>query len=257
MYQDTFGRPCDQNGYLIDPRNGQYVRGTNGQPVHTSQMPPAPPNTLAPPRAPGPPGQWGGGGATGLVPQPHYGQEPAPPPPEASAALTTPKMADLAGNQQGVPEWYRMAWFPTAPFFSTRPDVGYQPRYYSGEVLNAAAGAETIVTIQFDLPCRVIALNGAALSTAAGNALPIGVGPRDCFLFRMEYTTGDRLHINARIASLYLGIAERPGEIGGVGYTIDGGSVTIGITPLIANLRINFALHCVEMRGPRNYVTSR
>lgn len=253
MYQDTFGRPCDQNGYLIDPRTGDYVRGPNGQPVHTSQAPITPPRTMAPPVRPGLPGGYG---ATGLVPG-GYGQEPAPPPADASAQVTQPKTADLGGNQPGVPEWYRMAWFPTAPFFSTRPDVGYQPRYYSLEVLNQAAGTEVIANIPFDLPCRVVALNGAAFSTAQGNALPVGVGPRDCFLFRMEYTTGDRLHINARIASLYLGTAERPGEIGGVGYTIDGGTVTIGITPLIANLRINVALHCVEMRGPRNYVTSR
>ena len=239
MYQDPYGRPCDAQGYLLDPRDPrQHVRGPQGQPIHYTQAPlVAAPTQMLPPV------------------QPQYGREPPPPPADASAQVTQPKMADLGGGP--APEWYRMAWFPTAPFFSTRPDVGYQPRYYSTEVLNGAAGTETVVNIQFDLPCRVIALNGAAFSTAAGNALPVGVGPRDCFLFRMEYTTGDRLHINARIASLYLGTAERPGEIGGVGYTIDGGTVTVGITPLIANLRINVALHCVEMRGPRNYVTAR
>jgi len=237
MYQDSFGRPCDQNGYLVDPRTKEYIRGPNGQPVHSSQAPAAP--------------GYGGMNTS------NYGKEPPPPPMDASATLTQPKMADLGRRDDGQPEWYRMAWFPTSPFFSTRPDVGYQPRFYSVEVLNAAAGTEVVSTIQFDLPCRVVAINGSSFSTAAGNTLPVGVGPRDSFMFRMEYTTGDRLHINSRIASLYVGTAERPGEIGGVGYTIDGGSVSIGITPLIANLRINIALHCVEMRGPRNYVTSR
>lgn len=241
MYQDSFGRPCDQNGYLLDPRTKDYVRGANGQPVHSSQAPMLPGATTRP---------------YGMTTS-NYGQEPPPPPPSASADLTTPKMADLGRRDDGQPEWYRMAWFPTSPFFSTRPDVGYQPRFYSVEVLNATVGTETVVTIQFDLPCRVVAINGSSFNTGAGNALPVGVGPRDSFMFRMEYTTGDRLHINSRIASCYVGTAERPGEIGGVGYTIDGGSVSIGITPLLANLRINIALHCVEMRGPRNYVTSR
>ena len=44
------------------------------------------------------------------------------------------------------------------------------------------------------------------------------------------------------------------GEIGVTGYTINqGASVQLGITPLLANLRIDLTLHCVEMRGERNF----
>jgi hypothetical protein len=147
-----------------------------------------------------------------------------------------------------------MAFFPTAPYYSTAPDVGYQVRYYSAGLVNATANSESIVTVQFDLPCRLIAINGAAFSTAGGNTLPVGVGPRDCFLFRLEYTTGDRLHVASRIASTVVGTAERPGELGNSGYTINqGASVTLGITPLLSHLRIDITLHCLEMRGPRNY----
>jgi hypothetical protein len=47
---------------------------------------------------------------------------------------------------------------------------------------------------------------------------------------------------------------ENPGEIGGTGYVIQpGAGVVLGITPLIANLRIDITLFCMEQRGPTNY----
>jgi len=175
--------------------------------------------------------------------------------PDSGAMLQMPNVFELGGQTAGQPSWYRQAYYPTAPFYSTRQDVGYQTRYYSGGIVNGTANSESIVVVQFDLPCRLIAINGAAFSTAAGNALPVGVGPRDAFLFRLEYTTGDRLMISQRMASTVCGTAERPGELGGTGYTIDqGASVTLGITPLLANLRIDVTLVCLEMRGPRNFI---
>jgi hypothetical protein len=175
--------------------------------------------------------------------------------PDSGAMLQMPNVFELGGQTAGQPSWYRQAYYPTAPFYSTRQDVGYQTRYYSGGIVNGTANSESIVVVQFDLPCRLIAINGAGFSTAAGNALPVGVGPRDCFLFRLEYTTGDRLMISQRVASTVCGTAERPGELGGTGYTIDqGASVTLGITPLLPNLRIDVTLVCLEMRGPRNFI---
>ena len=107
----------------------------------------------------------------------------------------------------------------------------------------------------------VIAINGSCVNTAQNGALPIGVNPRDCFLFRVEYTTGDRLHVNARLGSTVVGTADSPGEIGGVGYTVDqGGSLIIGITPINpipANFRIDITLHALEMRGSANFVGGR
>jgi hypothetical protein len=179
----------------------------------------------------------------------------APQPPR-EAVVRMPTAAEMGGP--GPVKWVRYPFFPTAPFYSTDPNVGYQTRYYSALLISTEAdytvGTEAIRTIQFDIPSRLIAINGASFNTAAGNALPVGVGPRDTFLFRLEYTQGDRLHINARLASTVLGTGERPGEIGGAGWTIDqGASVVLGITPLIANLRIEVTLVCMEMRGPRNY----
>jgi hypothetical protein len=77
------------------------------------------------------------------------------------------------------------------------------------------------------------------------------------FLFRVEYTTGDRLMTAARLASTVVGTQENPGEIGGTGYTIDqGASLVLGITPLAnapANFRIDITLVCLEVRGQSNF----
>ena len=167
-----------------------------------------------------------------------------------------PSVQDM-GGQKPVP-WVRAPFYPTAPFYSTNANVGYQTRFYSTELISTetdyAIGTEAIRTVQFDIPCRLIAINGASFNTAAGNALPVGVGSRDTFLFRAEYTQGDRLHVAARLASTVLGSAEQPGEIGGAGWTINSGaSFVLGITPLLAALRINVTLVCLEMRGPSNY----
>jgi hypothetical protein len=169
-----------------------------------------------------------------------------------------PLVEDMGGKQPGTPAWYRAPFYPTAPFYSTNPRIGYQTRFYSTELINTdtdyTIGTEAIRTVQFDIPARLIAFSGAAFSTAAGNALPVGVGPRDCWMFRAEYTQGDRLHIAARIASTVVGTGQRPAEIGGTGWTINtGAGFILGITPLLPNLRINVTLVCLEMRGPSNY----
>ena len=79
------------------------------------------------------------------------------------------------------------------------------------------------------------------------------------YLFRAEYTTGDKLHTEQRLASTILGTGGEPGEIGGHGYNIDqGASLICGITPLTGPavtpaLRIDITFVCLEMRGPRNF----
>lgn len=184
-----------------------------------------------------------------------------PPPQQTrSAVITMPTAAQMGGA--GPVQFVRFPYYPTAPFYSTNPNVGYQTRFYSTGVLYTDAdyqvGSEIIRTVQFDIPCRMIAINGSALyyfgNPVAVAALPIGVKPNDTYLFRAEYTTGDKLHIASRLGSTVVGSDENPGEIGGTGYTIDAGaSFVIGITPLIPNLRIDITLVCLEMRGPRNF----
>ncbi len=184
-----------------------------------------------------------------------------------SARVAMPTVGEMGGNAPAP--WIRFPFFPTAPFYSTNPNVGYQVRYYSAGVLSTDAdvtlGAESIRTVQFDIPCRVIAINASFAYTAMPNAtnyLNLGGDPLDMFLFRSEYTTGDRLQISSRLASTVVGSGENPAEIGGTGYTVDqGGSMVLGITPLAsitegnnAAWRIDVTLHCLEMRGSSNFV---
>ena len=182
-------------------------------------------------------------------------------PSQTQAKLEMPTMGELGGRGQVA--WVRFPFFPTSPFVSTNPNVSSQVRYYGATVLSSdsdyTAGSESIRTIQFDIPCRVVALNGAAVDP---NTVSTNVAPTrnllDCFLFRIEYTTGDKLMTGARLGSNTLGTAENPSEIGSSGYTIDqGASLVLGITPLAnapANFRIDITLHCLEIRGQRNFV---
>ena len=194
----------------------------------------------------------GYGDATGMGNGPHEGYR--------QALLAMPSAGQLGGP--GPVPFVRYPFFPTAPFYSTNPNVGYQTRFYSTGIQytdsDYSVGSEMIRTIQFDIPCRLVAFNGSAIyyfgTPAVPASLPLGVKPNDTYLFRGEYTTGDKLHIAARLGSTVVGSDENPGEIGGTGYTIDSGaSFVIGITPLMANLRIDVTLVCLEMRGPRNF----
>lgn len=173
-----------------------------------------------------------------------------------SAVIAMPSAAQLGGNPE-LP-FVRFPFFPTAPWYSTNPNVGYQVRYYSTGITSADAdfvvGSESLRSIQFDLPCRLIAFNGAAVALEDPG---IGLNENNMnlqYLFRAEYTTGDKLHTFPRLASTVVGSGQRPGEIGGHGYNIDqGATLLIGITPLRDDIRIDITAVCLEMRAPRNF----
>ena len=183
--------------------------------------------------------------------------------------IQMPNAQDMGGVNPSIPPFVRSPYYPTAPFYSTDPNVGYQTRFYStGIVFNTdytAPNSEVIRRVQFDIPCRLIAFNASAVPITVGasgvaNTLftedAKGLDPRDFFLFRAEYTTGDQLTVSPRLASNVCGTnAGAQGELGGVGYTINaGGSLVIGLTPLFNGLRIDVTLVCLEMRGPSNFV---
>jgi hypothetical protein len=188
-------------------------------------------------------------------------------PPHRQALVSMPTSAQLGGG--GVQPFVRFPFYPTAPWYSTDVNVGYQVRYYSAGLVSTDAdyslGQEAIRTVQFDLPCRLIAINGALshfTNAGAMQAAPDTINEQTmnlCYLFRSEYTTGDRLQPAARLATTVVGTAKNPGEIGGHGYNIDqGATLILGITPLIAaaalsTVRIDITLVCLEMRGPRNF----
>lgn len=179
-------------------------------------------------------------------------------PQNTSARLQMPTMADL-GGRNNTP-WVRFPFFPTSPYTSTDPNVGTQVRYYGASLTSGdsdvTTNSESIRTVQFDIPCRLVAINAACVDT--NTTATTYENLLNCFLFRVEYTTGDKLHTAARLASTVCGSMENPGEIGSVGYTIDqGASVILGITPLgnlPTNYRIDITLVCLEIRGNRNFV---
>lgn len=182
---------------------------------------------------------------------------------KTSPMMFQPGLAALGGNgQNGQPAWYRLPFFPTSPYYSTNPNVGYMVRYYRVSVLSTdsgvTVGSATQRTITFSLPTRVIAINGSCVNTAQNGALPIGVDPRDCFLLQVEHSSGDKLHINSALGSTVCGTAQNPGELGAVGYAVDQGqSLLVNVTPINPipeNFRINITFHCLELRGSSNMV---
>jgi hypothetical protein len=184
--------------------------------------------------------------------------------PYRSALTNMPTAGQLGG--EGPTPFVRFPFYPTAPWYSTNPNVGYQVRYYSTGISSQDAdfqpNSESVRIVQFDIPCRLIAINGACSIIDGDTQLPL-LNINDMnqtYLFRAEYTTGDKLHTEARLASTVLGIGSEPGEIGGHGYNIDqGASLICGITPLInpADVdqvaRIDITFVCLEMRAPRNF----
>ena len=194
-----------------------------------------------------------------------------------SAVVSMPSSGQL-GGEQPLP-FVRFPFFPTAPWYSTNPNVGYQVRFYSTTLQpgdgDYAVNSEAIRTVQFDIPVRLIAINGSAVpyNTETGQlavASPVfnEQTMNLTYLFRVEYTTGDKLHTNARLASTVLGTSRNPGELGGHGYNVDqGATLTVGITPLsIPNvynaeteqwepvrLKVDITFVCLEMRAPRNF----
>lgn len=178
---------------------------------------------------------------------------------QAQAAQQAAQAAQAA-QQARKPGIVRMPFFPTAPFYATGAGVGYQTRFYGSTLRSTetdyVVGSEALRIVQFDMPCTIVAINGSAYNSA-GTGFPLGVTALDTFLFRVEYSTGDKLMTAARLASTCIGNQQNPGEIGGVGYIIQpGASVVLGITPLYASLRIDVTLVCLEARGPTNYTNT-
>jgi len=178
--------------------------------------------------------------------------EPPPPPPGSTAIMAQANTTDLAAKG-----YYRRSFYPTAPLYFN--EAGKLTRYYSTGLLptdpDYVVNSASPRTVRVDLPCILVAVNGGAFNTAAGNAFPVGLGPRDCWLVELRYgNNNEALTIAPRLANNVVGTAERPGEIGGDGWVIDGGAfLTVSITPLLPDLRVDVSLVMLEQRGSRSY----
>lgn len=183
--------------------------------------------------------------------------QPPPPPTMAQvpgAALPVmPLFQDLAAK--GV-EFDR--FYPTQPAL-LKAGHGMSRFYSTGIVAGDASyavGSEAPLLVRVDFPCTLIAMQGAAFNTddETDNALPQGVGPRDCWLVSIKSSANDFYTVSPRLASTVVGTGELPGEVGYSGWVFDGGAgCVVGITPLLPNLRIDLTLVMLEQRGQTNF----
>lgn len=154
--------------------------------------------------------------------------------------------------QQGL-QWYRQQVAEPLVFIPISDRIATQPRLRTITVTNQAANTEVNSFVQVDIPSTVYALSAAAATTDA-SALPVGRASLDTFRVRFEHNTGDRLTPTAGLGSAICGTAQFPAKIGGAGWVFDrGGTVLVGVTPLVANMTIDVTLWIIEIRGPSNY----
>lgn len=203
--------------------------------------------------------QWPGSNPSMPQVQPFHPQQMQQAAPQAVAHQNPVDPSGPPAHMILPPPWVRVPFFPTAPWVPTNPNVGFQTRFYSASISSAdsdySVGTEAIRPIQFDIPCRVIAINGAAqLTTASVGGGITEVNMNTFWMLSITSSMGDKLTQFPQIAATIVGTGRNPGEIGGAGYNVDQGStLQIGFTPLLAGLRIALTLVCLEMRAPVNF----
>ena len=170
------------------------------------------------------------------------------------ATLNPPGRADMGGPRGGsLPPFMRTPIWPPQVLLSTNAQVGHTHRDYCTELLNATVNVETVISIKFDIPCLVYALQASVQNTAALGGVLGGNGDLNTFLCSVQHANGDRLTTQAVLGGCLFGSGERPRLIGGNGWTFDRGSTMIfNITPLAPNMRVSIDAWAIEERGPRN-----
>ena len=123
------------------------------------------------------------------------------------------------------------------------------------------AGATINDQWQFSLPTIIIARSAAAI-TGTGVALPVGRASLDTFTAQMFRVSGAQDLIDAAgggntgtnvqtIGSALWGTAQLPALIQGTGLFVDTGSyLGVAGTILIADMRVDLVLWCIEEYGP-------
>lgn len=168
------------------------------------------------------------------------------------------------GGPPGESPWQPIAIFPTAPLVKTRGQIGYVSRYYfATPIVNAAANADVNRIVRFNYPVRIAAIYGAGIqiTESGGNytfALPGATGSStSTFKVQFQDDISDFINTESSIGTSVCGTAEKPGQLGGPGWSINaGGAVQMVVTPLAANLRIHIGFLCLEARSGTNFVRS-
>jgi hypothetical protein len=162
-------------------------------------------------------------------------------------------MNAYGADQAAKYEWYREPVYEPRVFFPNDLYTAKQIRWRTVTVTGQPANVEVVNFINVDIPSVAYAITGSAFETT-GAGLPVGAGRRSVFLARYAHNSGDRLTPVAQLAENVCGTAQFPALIGAAGWVFNrGGSMEVGLTPLLANLRIDLTVWFVEIRSRQNY----
>jgi len=183
------------------------------------------------------------------LPSPYLGSVPAPQGIEAS--LDPPSMRQWAN--EGV-QFRAMPVNIARVLLPQDERIAVVPRVRSVvDVVNQAANSPIIRPVRIDIPFTAYALVGWA-TPSDGTALADNLHPLATFLIEVRDSGSNLFTTEPTLARNVLGTAERPGQIGGYGYTFDRGTnLEFTITPLLANLRISVAAWGIDFMGPANF----
>lgn len=170
--------------------------------------------------------------------------------------------AQMGGESSESP-WVPYPVFPTAPLVRKRGNVGYVSRYYFADpILNEQANAQVSRIIRFNYPVRIVAFYGAGLlitTDDSGNvtfAYPGSTGNlTNTFKVQFQDDQDDLVNTEAAVGTVIVGNAERPGQLGGPGWSVNaGGAMQILVTPYADNMRIHVGFLVIESRSGTNFV---
>lgn len=252
--QDQYGRWYDDYGRPMAPPQPGYGYETGGfDSQYTDPQSYYPPNpTVGGVRQPVPPGP----NASAKLFQPGF---------EQMGELTPAQRAQMAYGDPTTPPrtvpaptdspWEPFPVFPTRPLINQRPDVGYVNRYYVVEFDAQTVNVEATRTILFQFPVHIVAVNaGVSQLPNNGSNVMLSDAENFSFLTLLRETTGERINTNETFGGLIMGTAQRPGQLGGRGWSIDaGGTLIVGVTPLAPSLTISVGILAVELRTGTNY----
>jgi hypothetical protein len=125
--------------------------------------------------------------------------------------------------------------------------LGLNDRLFS--LVNGTINVQQPVQLGFDLNTAVYAITGAAYSTAGAAFPPTGfANALDAFTVQFKLAQGRQYQTNPILGSAIIGDAKFPRFLGMPAWRLPGGTVLQAlITPLVANIRIDITIWCIEM----------
>jgi hypothetical protein len=146
-----------------------------------------------------------------------------------------------------VPVFEPMPWLPTAPGVAW----GLNDRVTT--LTNGTINVQAWTPMGFDFPSAIYAIT-AAVRTTDGSQISAAFGTvLDVFDIQFRLAQGRLWQTSAALGSSVCGTGERPRKLGRPCWRFNNGAVLrIGITPFLANLRIDIVCYTLETYGGSN-----